>query len=123
MTNVVIREAWDAALTTYEGWNTLVDLENAMGEMADAEGLYSREKKTPESYERLLNAERDNWVRFAAPCIAACAALIATPAPTLAEVRQKMELVAYWNLGDDELPRPVYQILADDIERLTGVRT
>lgn len=114
--------AWDAAYTTYQGWQALHDLDTELGDLAKASWDFGASRKDEDDRRTMCEADIAHLNRFGEPTFRAVAALVATPAPSIAAAREKMQLVTYWSIDDDLLPKPAVQLIADDIERLTGVR-
>lgn len=114
--------AWDAAYTTYQGWSVLHDFDSELGAFARAGWDFDASAKSEADLRTLQSAETVFHKRYGEPAFQAISELLCTPAPTIAAVREKIHLITHWSISDDYLPIPADDLIADDIERLTGVR-
>jgi hypothetical protein len=73
------------------------------------------------AYDALTDAEQAHYRKFADPLDSACIALLSTSAPDMEAVKVKLALLAQDIFTASEMGRPGYEIVASDVERLTGI--
>lgn len=120
--SAIDRTAWDRAKLLYDARTLLGDVDHAIGALGKAESVYRRlghDEDDDGAYHCATDAYDDEYGQFAH---AAALALILTPAPDIAAARLKLEVATFWDIGDEELPQPLQQLIADDVERIAGVR-
>ena len=90
--------------------------------MSEAEAAYSRldpDEDDGGTYHRATDAYDDEYGQ---PGQDAALALILTPAPDVVAARMKLDVATFWDICDEELPKPLQQLIADDVERIAGIR-
>lgn len=117
-----VRVAWDRAKLLYDARILLGDVDHAIGALGEAETAYARlgpDEDDDGAFHRATDLYDDEYGQ---PGQDAALALILTPAPDVAGARLKFEVATFWDIRDEELPQPLQSLIADDIERISGVR-
>ena len=112
---------WDAALKTYLGCRALLDLDNELGDIAETRRQHEMTPRDEAASARHSRALREHNVRFKTPLIEAVVALVAAPAPDLDAVATKRVAAGRSAKVCPELMAGAFDLIAADIERLTGV--
>lgn len=134
------REEWEAAYSIYQARLILRDADQSIGALYAATERYGFTKFRLEgsygvnwrgkqicraeheaAYDALTDADQLHFRTFADPLDAACVALLSTPAPDLEAVKIKLDLLEQNIFSASEIGRPGPEIIADDIQRLTGI--
>lgn len=120
--SAIDRAAWDRAKPLYDARILLGDVDHAIGALSEAEAAYARmgpDEDDGGAHHRATDAYDEEYGQ---PGHDAALVLIMTPAPDVAAARLKLEVAAFWDIRDEELPTPLQSLIADDIERIAGVR-
>ena len=134
------RAAWDAAYTIYRARLALHDADEKFGPVKRAQGENALAKVDltlkfgkcwqdhPDAQEAaeaasaaMERAEQEYFDRSVKPMYDAQCALLATPAPDLDAVRAKIDIMATYAFVESDVGRPPETIIAEDVERLTGI--
>lgn len=134
------RAAWDEAYTTYLARQALYDADLKFGAMRAAEradkwtaqelerlhgqswkGHPDAQSAREEAWDAFNDAEQALWRVYGEPLDAARVALLATAAPDLEAVQIKLGILAAFDYTLSEIGRPGMEVIAADVERLTGI--
>lgn len=113
--------AWERAKLVYDAHILLGDVDHAIGGLGEAEAAFSR-SPVGAGDAAIRQATEVYDADYGQPGHVAALALILTPAPDIASARLKLEVATFWDIRDEELPTPLQILIADDVERIAGVR-
>lgn len=134
------RAAWDASYFVYRARLALLTAEEKFGALPSAEGAYdtlvaslendhgARWREDPvaqaladSAFDAIQAAEDGYYTRYVTPLTEAQCELLRLPAPDFDAVQIKADVMASYGLGFRDLGASPCDIIAADVERLTGI--
>lgn len=112
---------WNAAMSTYLGRRALLDLDQEIGAMAKARRRRELNPRDEQANRDHSLAAQEHRAQFQDPLVDAVVALLAVPAPDLDAVAEKRKAAGRSAKTHPDRLTGAFDIIAADIERLTGV--